>query len=244
MAQPQPSHGDSPAELLHAGVADSTATGARRRGARQRLDEALKRALDLLLASLLLILLAPVMAVIAIAIRSTSPGPALFRQLRIGYRLGPFVMFKFRTMQVNNDDTIHRAYVTAMLSGEATPAEAQRGIYKLTHDPRVTSVGAFLRRSSLDELPQLFNALRGDMSLVGPRPALPYEAELFEERYRTRFMAKPGITGLWQVSGRSTLPMRQALELDVYYVQRRTIGLDLITLVRTIPAVLRARDAA
>jgi lipopolysaccharide/colanic/teichoic acid biosynthesis glycosyltransferase len=236
MGQPQPFHGDGPAELLHA--------GARRRGSRQRLDEVLKRALDLLLASLLLIPLAPVMAVIAIAIRSTSPGPALFRQLRIGYRLSPFVMFKFRTMDVNNDDTIHRAYVTAMLSGEATPAEAQRGIYKLTGDPRVTSVGAFLRRSSLDELPQLFNVLRGDMSLVGPRPALPYEAKLFEDRYRTRFMAKPGITGLWQVSGRSTLPMRQALELDVYYVQRRTIGLDLITLVRTIPAVLRARDAA
>jgi lipopolysaccharide/colanic/teichoic acid biosynthesis glycosyltransferase len=243
MAQPQPSHGDGPAELLHAGVA-ATAAGARRRGARQRLDEALKRALDLLLASLLLILLAPVMAVIAIAIRSTSPGPALFRQIRIGYRLSPFVMLKFRTMHVNNDDTIHRAYVTAMLSGQATPAEAQRGIYKLTRDPRVTSVGAFLRRSSLDELPQLFNVLRGDMSLVGPRPALPYEAELFEDRYRTRFMAKPGITGLWQVNGRSTLPMRQALELDVYYVRRRTIGLDLITLVRTIPAVLRARDAA
>jgi lipopolysaccharide/colanic/teichoic acid biosynthesis glycosyltransferase len=243
MAQPQPSHGDRPAELLHTGVA-ATAAGARRRGSRQRLDEALKRALDLLLASLLLILLAPAMAVIAIAIRSTSPGPALFRQIRIGYRLSPFVMFKFRTMQMNNDDAIHRAYVTAMLSGEATPADAQRGIYKLTRDPRVTSVGAFLRQSSLDELPQLFNVLRGDMSLVGPRPALPYEAELFEDRYRTRFMAKPGITGLWQVSGRSTMPMRQALELDVYYVRCRTIGLDLITLVKTIPAVLRARDAA
>jgi lipopolysaccharide/colanic/teichoic acid biosynthesis glycosyltransferase len=243
MAQPQPSHGDGPAEALHAGVA-ATAAGASRRGARQRLDEALKRALDLLLASLLLIVLAPVITVIAIAIRSTSPGPALFRQIRIGYRLSPFVMFKFRTMHENNDDTIHRVYVTAMLSGQATPAEAQRGIYKLTRDPRVTSVGALLRRSSLDELPQLFNVLRGDMSLVGPRPALPYEAELFEERYRTRFMAKPGITGLWQVSGRSTLPMRQALELDVYYVRRRTIGLDLITLVRTIPAVLRGREAA
>jgi lipopolysaccharide/colanic/teichoic acid biosynthesis glycosyltransferase len=243
MAQPHPSDGDGPTELLHAGVA-ATVASVRRPGVRQRLDEALKRALDLLLASLLLILLAPVMAVIAIAIRSTSPGPALFRQIRIGYRLSPFVIFKFRTMHVNNDDTIHRAYVTAMLSGEATPAEAQRGIYKLTRDPRVTSVGALLRRSSLDELPQLFNVLRGDMSLVGPRPALPYESELFEERYRTRFMAKPGITGLWQVSGRSTLPMRQALELDVYYVRRRTIGLDLITLVRTIPAVLRGDEAA
>jgi lipopolysaccharide/colanic/teichoic acid biosynthesis glycosyltransferase len=242
MAQPQPSHGDGPAELLHAGVA-ATAAGARRRGARQRLDEALKLALYLLLASLLLIPLAPVMAVIAIAIRSTSPGPALFRQIRIGYRLSPFVMLKFRTMHVNNDDTIHRAYVTAMLSGQATPAEAQRGIYKLTRDPRVTSVGAFLRRSSLDELPQLFNVLRGDMSLVGPRPALPYEAELFEDRYRTRFMAKPGITGLWQVSGRSNTDYRRRVAIDVCYVRNQSVLLDIWILLKTTLVVLGRRGA-
>ncbi len=242
MSQPH-SHGHWAADP-QVGSADSTALAAKRGEFRERLDEALKRALDLILATLLLIVLAPVMAIIAIVIRCTSPGPALFHQIRIGYRLSPFVMLKFRTMQVDNDDTIHRAYVTALLSGDATPAEAERGVYKLTRDPRVTSVGAFLRRSSLDELPQLLNVLRGDMSLVGPRPALPYEAELFEPRYRTRFMAKPGITGLWQVSGRSTLPMREALELDVYYAQRRTIGLDLITLLRTIPAVLKSREAA
>jgi lipopolysaccharide/colanic/teichoic acid biosynthesis glycosyltransferase len=244
MAQRQPGHGSGPADLIRAAPADSTTRAAANRGLRQRLDLALKRALDLTLASLLLMVLAPVMAVIAIAIRCTSPGPALFHQIRIGYRLSPFVMLKFRTMQVNNDDSIHRAYVTAMLWGQAAPAEAERSIYKLTCDPRVTSVGAFLRRSSLDELPQLLNVLRGDMSLVGPRPALPYEAELFEAKYRARFMVKPGITGLWQVSGRSTLPMRKALELDLHYVQRRTLGLDLITLVRTIPAVLWGRDAA
>ena len=174
------------AELLHAGVA-ATAAGARRPGSRQRLDEALKRALDLLLASLLLILLAPVMAVIAIRIRSTSPGPVLFRQIRIGYRLSPFVMLKFRTMHVNNDDTIHRAYVTAMLSGQATPAEAQRGIYKLSRDPRVTSVGAFLRRSSLDELPQLFNVLRGDMSSSDPAQRCP------TRRSCSRIVTGPGL---------------------------------------------------
>jgi lipopolysaccharide/colanic/teichoic acid biosynthesis glycosyltransferase len=244
MAQRQPYHGERPADRISAGVADSITAAATRRGPGERLDEALKRVLDLVLASLLLIVLAPVMAVIAIAIRCTSPGPALFHQLRIGYRLSPFVMLKFRTMQVDNDDSIHRAYATAFFSGDVTPAEAERGVYKLTRDPRVTSVGAFLRRSSLDELPQLFNVLRGDMSLVGPRPALPYEVELFEPRFQARFLAKPGITGLWQVSGRSTLPMRQALELDVDYVQRRTIGLDILTLLRTVPAVLRGHEAA
>jgi lipopolysaccharide/colanic/teichoic acid biosynthesis glycosyltransferase len=240
MAQPQPHHDRWRADP-RVEATGPTASTTMRGGF---LDATIKRALDLVLASLLLIVLAPAMAVIAIVIRCTSPGPALFRQVRIGYRLSPFVMLKFRTMHTGNDDTMHRAYVTAMLSGEATPAEAERGVYKLTRDPRVTPVGAILRRSSLDELPQLLNVLRGDMSLVGPRPALPYEAELFEPRYRTRFLAKPGITGLWQVSGRNTLPMRQALELDVYYVQHRTIGLDLLTLLRTIPAVLKSREAA
>jgi lipopolysaccharide/colanic/teichoic acid biosynthesis glycosyltransferase len=243
MAQRQPYHGEWPADQVWREPPDPKVLKGTRRGPRERLDEALKRVLDLTLASLLLIVLAPVMAVIAILIRCTSPGPALFRQIRIGYRLSPFVMLKFRTMQVGNDDTIHRTYVTAMLTGEATPADFQRGVYKLTQDPRVTPVGRFLRTSSLDELPQLFNVLRGNMSLVGPRPALPWEAELFEPRYRARFMAKPGITGLWQVSGRSMLTMRQALQLDVDYVERRTLGVDLVTLLRTIPAVLRGREA-
>jgi lipopolysaccharide/colanic/teichoic acid biosynthesis glycosyltransferase len=244
MAYRQPDHGDESGEPFEVRAAGSSTSADTRSGPRRRLDEALKRLLDLILASLLLIMLAPVMAVIAIAIRCTSSGPALFQQIRIGYGLSPFVMLKFRTMQVNNDDTIHRTYVTAMLSGQARPGESEHGIYKLTRDPRVTAVGSLLRRSSLDELPQLFNVLRGDMSLVGPRPALPYEAELFEPRYQTRFMVKPGITGLWQVSGRSRLTMRQALELDVHYAQCRSIGLDIITLLRTVPAVLRGREAA
>ena len=244
MAQRHAYHSSRPADLLHAGAVESVAAAATRRGPMGRLDDVFKRALDLTVATLLLALLSPVMAIIAITIRCTSPGPALFRQVRIGYRLSPFMMFKFRTMKVDSDDAIHRAYVTAMLAGYATSADTERGIYKLTRDPRVTAIGTFLRRSSLDELPQLFNVLRGDMSLVGPRPALPYEAELFEARYRARFMVKPGITGLWQVSGRSTLPMGQALELDVDYVRRRSLGLDLITLLRTIPAVLRDGQAS
>jgi lipopolysaccharide/colanic/teichoic acid biosynthesis glycosyltransferase len=175
-------------------------------------------------------------------IRLTSPGPPLFRQVRVGHQLSTFVMLKFRTMHHDIDDGIHRAYVTVMLAGRPAPADSDHGIYKLTGDPRVTSIGRLLRKTSLDELPQLINVLRGEMSLVGPRPVLPYEAELFEPRHRTRFSVKPGITGLWQVSGRAVLTMQQALELDVEYASRRNLTLDFATILRTIPAVLRSRD--
>jgi lipopolysaccharide/colanic/teichoic acid biosynthesis glycosyltransferase len=130
-----------------------------------------------------------------------------------------------------------------MLSGEDPRSDCVGGLYKLEVDPRVTSVGAVLRRSSLDELPQLVNVLLGDMSLVGPRPALPWEVHLFEERFLRRFDAKPGITGLWQVTGRNRLSMMEALELDVQYVQRRTVRLYLKILFRTVPAVLRGQEA-
>jgi lipopolysaccharide/colanic/teichoic acid biosynthesis glycosyltransferase len=206
-------------------------------------DRAVKRAMDILLAGALLVLLSPVMLTIAVMIWATTPGGSLFRQVRVGRRLSTFVMLKFRTMYDGIDDGIHRAYVTAMLAGRSVAADTDRGIYKLTRDPRVTSIGRFLRKTSLDELPQLINVLRGEMSLVGPRPVLPYEAEMFEPRHRARFSVKPGITGLWQVSGRSLLTMQQALDLDVEYASRRNLALDLVTLLRTIPAVLRSRDA-
>jgi lipopolysaccharide/colanic/teichoic acid biosynthesis glycosyltransferase len=206
-------------------------------------DRTAKRVVDILLAGVLLVLLSPVMLAITIVIRVTSPGPPLFRQVRVGHRMSTFVMLKFRTMHHDIDDGIHRAYVTAMLAGRPVAADPDRGIYKLTGDPRVTRIGRFLRKTSLDELPQLINVLRGEMSLVGPRPVLPYEAELFEARHRTRFSVKPGITGLWQVSGRSVLTMQQALDLDVEYASRRNLALDFATLLRTMPAVLRSRDA-
>jgi lipopolysaccharide/colanic/teichoic acid biosynthesis glycosyltransferase len=209
------------------------------------LDQAAKRAIDLVLAGALLILLSPVLAVIVVTVRLTSPGPALFRQVRVGYLRTPFVMLKFRSMRQDSDEALHRAYVTSMLTGQAVPADPERAVYKVTGaaDPRVTPVGWFLRKASLDELPQLINVLRGEMSLVGPRPALPWEVELFDPRHHVRFAVKPGITGLWQTSGRSMLTMRQALDLDVAYVQRRNLSLDLITLLRTVPAVMRARGA-
>jgi lipopolysaccharide/colanic/teichoic acid biosynthesis glycosyltransferase len=146
-------------------------------------------------------------------------------------------------MYVNNDDQIHRRYVTSLLSDNHAPTGGQNGLYKLENDPRITPVGAWLRRLSLDELPQLFNVLKGEMSLVGPRPVLAWEAEMFQEHDRRRFEVKPGITGLWQISGRSRLPYREQLALDVEYVRRRSLAFDLAILVRTIPALLRRGSA-
>jgi lipopolysaccharide/colanic/teichoic acid biosynthesis glycosyltransferase len=210
----------------------------------ERLDRAAKRAMDVLLAGGMLLAFSPVMLVTALLIRLTSPGPVLFRQVRVGYWQSPFVMLKFRTMHQGIDDTIHRSYVTAMLSGQAAPADAEHGIYKLTRDPRITRVGSFLRKTSLDELPQLINVLRGEMSLVGPRPVLPWEGKLFGPWDRVRFAVRPGITGLWQVTGRNALTMQQALDLDVEYALRRTLLLDLVILFRTIPSVLFSRGAS
>ena len=215
----------------------------RERGVGHRANRVAKRLIDIVVAGLMLLLLSPVMVVIALMIRLTSPGRALFQQVRIGQSQSPFVMLKFRSMHQGFDDAIHRAYVTSMLIERAAPADAKPGIYKLTSDPRVTSIGKFLRKTSLDELPQLVNVLRGEMSLVGPRPVLPWEAELFEPRHQVRFAVQPGITGLWQVTGRSALTMQQALDLDVEYVRRRTVLLDLAILLRTIPTVLLSRGA-
>jgi len=208
------------------------------------LDAAAKRALDLLVASLLLVLLSPVLLLVAVVVRLNSPGPALFRQVRAGHRCAPFVMLKFRSMYQDNDDAIHRDFVTSMLTTGRPPLDDPRQLYKLTGDPRVTAVGGFLRKLSLDELPQLINVVRGEMSLVGPRPALPWEAALFQPRHQARFTVKPGITGLWQVSGRNLLTMQQALELDVEYARRHNFFLDLATLARTVPVVLTRRGAS
>jgi lipopolysaccharide/colanic/teichoic acid biosynthesis glycosyltransferase len=145
-------------------------------------------------------------------------------------------------MRAGASDAIHRDFVTRMLA-EAPEAVAPDGFYKLAADPRITPVGAWLRRTSLDELPQLVNVIRGDMSLVGPRPVLGWEAELFTEAARIRFRVRPGLTGLWQVSGRARLTMPQALELDAQYVHRQSLWLDLSILARTVPAQMRRGTA-
>jgi lipopolysaccharide/colanic/teichoic acid biosynthesis glycosyltransferase len=195
-----------------------------------------KRAIDVLVAATALLLCLPLLLLVWALVRLTSPGPALFRQSRVGEGGRPFEMLKFRTMVVDGDDSAHREYVRRLLSGSAEPED---GLYKLGADPRVTRVGAVLRKASIDELPQLINVLRGDMSLVGPRPALPWEAALFPDWAAPRFTVRPGLTGLWQVSGRNRLTMLDGLVLDADYVARQSLFLDLAILLRTVPAVLR-----
>lgn len=203
---------------------------------------ALKRAVDLVGAMVGLLLTAPLLAVIAVAIRLDTRGPVFFRQERVGTGGRRFRVLKFRTMTHGASDASHRDLVHRMLSGdEASTAQSGSGgsrVYKLLHDDRITRVGRLLRRASLDELPQLLNVLRGQMSLVGPRPPLPYEIEAYAHWQFDRLQVRPGITGLWQVSGRNLLTYRRMCELDIEYVRRWSLWLDLQILVKTIPVVL------
>lgn len=201
-----------------------------------------KRAIDLTIAGGLLAVMSPILLAIAMLVRVTSRGPVLFRQERIGRDGQPFMMLKFRSMVVDNADTDHRAMVEKELTSDDAP-DTSDGLYKLENDPRVTRVGAWLRRYSLDELPQLWNVVRGDMAVVGPRPSLRWEVELFEPGFREREQVRPGLTGLWQVSGRNRLSMREMLELDLDYVKSWTITSDLEILSRTPAAVLRGDGA-
>jgi exopolysaccharide biosynthesis polyprenyl glycosylphosphotransferase len=194
----------------------------------------IKRGLDLLAAVLLLTCLSPVFLVIALAIKATSPGPVIFRQERIGLGGKRFKMLKFRSMVTNAE---------ALLPTLLDQSEGNSMLFKLRQDPRVTKVGAFLRRYSLDELPQLVNVVRSDMSLVGPRPPLAREVEKYDDWAHRRLLVKPGITGLWQVSGRSDLSWEDSLRLDLYYVENWSVAGDLVILWRTIKAVLRPDGA-
>jgi lipopolysaccharide/colanic/teichoic acid biosynthesis glycosyltransferase len=199
----------------------------------------LKRAIDVVGSLALLGALSPVLAVCATAVRRSSPGPILFRQKRIGEDGRPIVMLKFRTMFVDADQSVHQAYVKKLIAGQADARDSANGaVFKLVGDARVTPVGRWLRRLSLDELPQLINVLRGDMSLVGPRPPLPYEVEHYQPRALLRLRAKPGITGLWQVSGRSRTTFEEMIDLDLQYIERWSMRLDFSILFRTIPVVL------
>jgi lipopolysaccharide/colanic/teichoic acid biosynthesis glycosyltransferase len=199
-----------------------------------------KRTTDVVGATLLLLLCAPVLAVAAAAIALESPGGCLFRQTRLGRNARPFTLYKLRTMHVANDDGDHLAYVVSLVGGGA---ERRGDVYKLADDPRRTRLGAVLRRLSIDELPQLFNVLRGDMSLVGPRPTAVTEALLWDLPTWQRLAVKPGLTGLWQVSGRSRLGFDEMIALDIEYGRRWTPLLDLRILLRTPRAVL-AGDTA
>jgi lipopolysaccharide/colanic/teichoic acid biosynthesis glycosyltransferase len=202
---------------------------------------AVKRALDLVGAAVLLLATAPVLVLTALAVKLESRGPVLFTQVRTGRDGTSFRILKFRSMVVGGDDSAHRAYVASLIAGEAGDED---GVFKLVSDPRVTRVGRFIRRYSLDELPQLWNVLRGDMSLVGPRPALPHEVELYDARARQRLAVKPGLTGLWQVSGRCELSFADMVALDVAYSQRWSLLQDLHILARTPLVALTGRGAA
>ena len=197
-------------------------------------EAAAKRLLDVAIASVLLTAIAPVLAAIAVAVKLTSRGPVLFRQRRLGVDMREFTLLKFRSMDAGASSLPHEEFVISLA---ANGGRADQPIKKLTADPRVTRVGAFLRRTSLDELPQLFNVLAGDMSLVGPRPAIGYELALYRPEHFERFNVLPGMTGLWQVSGRSGLGFVEMLELDVQYARNRSLGLDAAILART-PAAL------
>lgn len=202
-----------------------------------------KRLLDILASSVLLILAAPIMIATAIAVKATSPGPVIYRQTRLGRKGVPFTFYKFRSMAVGADDQVHRDYVTSLIQGrhdEINQGDAEKPVYKLKGDARVTRVGAFIRRSSIDELPQLFNVLKGDMSLVGPRPPITYEAANYQSWHLRRVLeGRPGITGLWQVEGRNRVTFDEMVRLDLRYTRTWSLWLDVKILFKTAIAVLR-----
>lgn len=206
------------------------------------LTPVVRRTVDIVASLTLLTVLIPVFVLIVVVVRATTTGPAVFRQERVGRNLRPFVIYKFRTMFTGADTDVHRREIRRQMNGGG-PLDG--GVaFKARHDPRVTSVGRFLRRFSLDELPQLVNVLRGNMSLVGPRPSLPMELEMYPEWAGPRFTVKPGLTGLWQVEGRNEITVPEMLKLDVRYVEKRSLKTDAWILLRTIPVLVIGRGAA
>lgn len=207
----------------------------------------IKRMMDIVGSALALIICAPVLLIIALAIKASSKGPVFFRQQRVGQHGKRFTFLKFRSMHIDNDPTVHKEYMTKLIAGEAQrkPSNGNgEGVYKLTNDNRVTQVGALLRRTSLDELPQFLNVLKGDMSLVGPRPAIPYEVAAYQTWHRRRVLeVKPGITGLWQVNGRSRVKFDEMVRLDLRYAKSWSPWLDIKILMRTPRAVLMGEGA-
>jgi lipopolysaccharide/colanic/teichoic acid biosynthesis glycosyltransferase len=200
----------------------------------------IKRTIDVVGSATLLALTAPLFVVAAWCIRRESSGPVFFRQERLGLGMQPFTALKFRTMKVDTDDAAHRAYIRASMDAGAQPTG--NGLFKLDRSDAVTRSGRWLRKTSLDELPQLINVLRGEMSIVGPRPCLPYETEHFETHHFERFKVPAGITGLWQVTARAHSTFGEALDLDVSYARNWSLGLDLLLMLRTPFELLRQRS--
>jgi lipopolysaccharide/colanic/teichoic acid biosynthesis glycosyltransferase len=206
-----------------------------------QVELAFKRAIDVAAALTIYTVGAPVLAAIALMVKITSRGPVFFRQIRLGKDGKPFVFYKFRTMQHNSDDAVHRNFAQRFINGHMDGDHSRP--YKMVRDPRVTLFGAFLRKTSLDELPQFWNVLRGEMSLVGPRPPIAYELAHYQEWHKDRLKAKPGLTGLWQVSGRSMVPFDEMVMLDLHYIANWSLALDLKIILKTFPVLLRGEGA-
>jgi lipopolysaccharide/colanic/teichoic acid biosynthesis glycosyltransferase len=214
------------------------------RNPRARLHERFKRALDIAGSLALLTMLLPAFLLIAVLVKLKSPGPVFFRQKRIGAKAQPFTMLKFRSMHLNADNAIHQQYVNWFITASDQEKKSAVGVFKLTNDPRITPIGNFLRKSSLDELPQLWNVLRGDMSLVGPRPPLEYEVQKYAPWHCRRVLeAKPGITGLWQVTGRSRTTFDEMVRLVLRYARKVSIWTDIKILLATPRAVIMGKGA-
>jgi lipopolysaccharide/colanic/teichoic acid biosynthesis glycosyltransferase len=199
-----------------------------------------RRVMDLVGAVIILLVSLPVLLLVALWIRMDDGGPALYRQQRVGLNGQSFTLYKFRSMRTGCDDSAHRLQIAAELRGEDT---SRGGSTKLEDDPRVTRPGRFLRRSSIDEFPQLLNVLRGEMSLVGPRPCLEWEAAMFPPEFLERFSVRPGLTGLWQVTCRSTVGTLEMLQMDLEYVRKRRLSLDLWILASTVLVLIRPQGA-
>jgi lipopolysaccharide/colanic/teichoic acid biosynthesis glycosyltransferase len=205
----------------------------------------IKRVLDILFTLLLFPFLCVMIAIVAILIRIDSAGPVFFRQKRVGQDGVEFEMLKFRSMHVDNDDSTHREAVKQYINGYELNGHSANGpLYKLVDDARITRVGRFIRKTSIDELPQFFNVLRGEMTMVGPRPPLPYEIENYSPRDHLRLCGKPGLTGTWQVYGRSRVPFLQMVDMDISYLQQQSIWLDIKLIVLTVPVMIMGRGGA
>ncbi len=217
-----------------------------------------KRVFDFSLALLAVIVLSPLIAVVAILIKLDSPGPIFFKQERVGvkrriynhvtyWKQITFTCYKFRTMVVNADQSIHKSYIKALINNDSEGMASLQGedtqVKKLTRDSRITRLGRILRKSSIDEIPQFFNVIKGEMSLVGPRPAIPYEVEMYKPWHFRRLETKPGITGLWQVTARSSCDFDEIMRLDIQYINQQSFWLDLKIMIRTPIAVLFCRGA-
>jgi exopolysaccharide biosynthesis polyprenyl glycosylphosphotransferase len=213
--------------------------------ANQGFYQTLKRAVDVGLSVLFLLLTFPIFLAVAILVKLDSPGPVFFRQQRVGQGNRPFTFYKFRTMVHNADSEVHRRYVQSLIrqAAVAPDAHGQTPAYKLARDPRITRVGHILRRTSLDELPQFINVLKGDMSIVGPRPPLPYEVQEYQDWHMARLAVLPGITGLWQVMGRSRVTFDEMVRMDLRYIKQQSLLLDFKIMVLTIPAILSGHGA-